>query len=32
MRYNFDEIIDRVNDPYSYSLKWVVVVQSLTHV
>lgn len=22
MKYNFDEIIDRVNDPYSYSLKW----------
>lgn len=23
-KYNFDEMIDRVNDPYSYSLKWVV--------
>lgn len=21
-KYNFDEIIDRINDPYSYSMKW----------
>lgn len=22
-KYNFDEIIDRINDPYSYSVKWI---------
>lgn len=22
-KYNFDEMIDRINDPYSYSMKWI---------